>query len=336
MVDEVLKPICFATSFNNFISDHKSVTVRIGLYGNQITDEVKAKLTFDREFHLKAKENFISDSESTSESHKETSAESSTDEDLSLEQDDQANQNVKFKRRFSNLDLATCWLNSCLQLILIAIDHNQEIFDLSSELGNELRRLWNNNDGKILESMTVKYILVAAEDLRIATRLSELRNVINDPVQLNHQTRAVEGLRLDLISGQQCVRDFFICLKENIINWPDVCTPFSFQITHSTQCCSCNHIQRSETIEMSIDVSVPEHNSSLSDYVSENLRTRELVGKFCEDGCRKNVEVEKRSSITNVKETKFIIIILQRGVPTADGYKLIHNEVRATDDLFIR
>ena len=338
LVDAILKQFCFATSFNNFISDHKSVTARIGLYGNQITDEVKAKLTFDREFHLKTKEGFISDSESASNASDTSDSylESSIDQDLSLEQSNQESKNGEFKRRFSNLDLATCWLNSCLQLILIAIDHNQIIFDLSSELGNELKRLWRNNDGKILESITVKEILVSAEDLRIATRLSELRNDIDDQIQLAHQTRAVEMLRLNLISGQQCVRDFFICLKENIMSWPDVCTPFSFSITHSTRCCSCNHIQRSETIEMSVDVSVPENNSSLSDYVSEYLSTSELVGYFCEHGCKKNVEVEKRSIVTNISEVKFIIIILTRGVPTADGYRLIHNEVTATDNLSIR
>ena len=87
---------------------------------------------------------------------------------------------------------------------------------------------------------------------------------------------------------------------------------------------------------MSIDVSVPEHNSSLSDYVSEYLSTSELVDYFCEHGCKKNVEVEKRSDLTNISEVKFILVILTRGVSTADGYKLIHNEVKATDNLSIR
>ena len=38
LIDEILKAICFVTSFNNFISDHKSITARIGLNENQITN----------------------------------------------------------------------------------------------------------------------------------------------------------------------------------------------------------------------------------------------------------------------------------------------------------
>ena len=48
--------------------------------------------------------------------------------------------NRSFRRRFNNPDMATCWLNACLQLILIAMDHGDNI-NLDSELGLELKHL---------------------------------------------------------------------------------------------------------------------------------------------------------------------------------------------------
>ena len=184
---------------------------------------------------------------------------------------------------------------------------------------------------------TIKNIIVTAEDLRIATRLSELHNTIDDQQQLENQVRIVQGLRLNLLSGQQCVRDYFLCLKENILCWPDVCAPFMFRITHSTQCCACNHINLSETSELYVDIPVPPSGSCLSKHVSEYLNISELVGKHCEDGCKKYVQAEKRSRIKLISETEFIIIILTRAVRTLEGSsRFIGNAVIATEELFIR
>ena len=134
LVDAILEPICFVTSFNNFISDHKSVTVRIGLHGSKITDEIKAKINFDKEFHLKAKITGSSETDSTDSTNSandatDTEGNYSLDEDLNAEQSEKINLDGAFERKFRNADMATCWLNACLQLMLIAIDHSQECFD---------------------------------------------------------------------------------------------------------------------------------------------------------------------------------------------------------------
>ena len=49
LMDEALLAVSFVTSFNNFISDHKSITARIGLDENKLTTEIKQKVTFDCE-----------------------------------------------------------------------------------------------------------------------------------------------------------------------------------------------------------------------------------------------------------------------------------------------
>ena len=56
LLDKTLEENSFVTSFNNFISDHKTITARIGLNENRITEEILSKLTFNSESHLKAKE----------------------------------------------------------------------------------------------------------------------------------------------------------------------------------------------------------------------------------------------------------------------------------------
>ena len=339
LVDKILEQVCFATSFNNFVSDHKSVTVRIGLYGNKITDEIKGKVNFDKESHMKTKVIVSSDTNSTNSSMNDTASDTSVVEDQNAEQSDQMNmiQYGTFERKFINADMATCWLNSCLQLMLTAIDHNQECFDLSSEFGQELQRLWINVEKKTLDPTTVKNIIVAAEDIRISTMLSELYNTIDDQLQLENRVRGVQSLRLNLLSGQQCVRDYFVCLKENIFSWPDVCAPFMFRITHSTQCCVCNHTNQVETSELYVDIPVPPSGSCLSQYVSEYLNRGELVEMKCEEVCKKLVQKEKRSRITLISEAEFILIILTRAVQNTEGYsRMIDNAVIATEELFIR
>ena len=52
-IDEQFKNNNFVTSYNNFISDHKTIVLRVGLNDNQLTQEAKERLTFDRESHLK-------------------------------------------------------------------------------------------------------------------------------------------------------------------------------------------------------------------------------------------------------------------------------------------
>ena len=110
-----------------------------------------------------------------------------------------------FSRKFRNIDMPSCWLNACLQLLLVALDHLPSLEFLTSELGAELRKLQMNVDNKSLNSTNVKHILVAAEDMRIATRISEVAAEENDPVELERRRKAILGLRLDLLQGQQCV-----------------------------------------------------------------------------------------------------------------------------------
>ena len=205
----------------------------------------------------------------------------------------------------------------------------------TSELGVELLRLQESTTFP-LNSTGIKHILVDAEDTRIATRISELAMEILDPLELEARTANIEDLRLDLIHGQQCVRDFFLCLDQNVLNWPDVYSSFSFKITHSSQCLSCHHTHQFETDQMYIELSVPQDGLSLNTCVEDYLCTSTLEGFFCESGCNKFNQFERRSTVTKTEDTNYIIVILTRAVHTLDGYQLNNTETVATNDIYIR
>ena len=345
LVDESLKDRSYVTSFHNFISDHKSITIRVGLEKNSFTKEFDIQRTFDKESHLKSKvskDKYESDSSNSNEDEKSFEYESTNNSDLensvdeySCEDNEFLPEDVDFKRRFKNIDRSSCWLNSCLQLLLIAFEHSGSPLDLNSELGNELQRLMFNDNDKSLDPTQIKNVLVSTEDTRVLLKISELESEIDDAFELEHRIAVIQNQRLDLYSGQQCVRDFFVCLSQNILCWPDVCSSFNFTITHSTECCACNNVNTSETNQLNIEIPVPPDNSNLHEFVEEFFNIGELVAFKCES-CKKFAQTERRSKLTNGSESEFIIVILQRVIETLDGFELVKNRTILTENVFIR
>ena len=168
IIDEVLKSHCFSTSYFNFISDHKTITLRIGLEGNTLKNEVLQKLHFDAESHKKAKALYRKDSLSAriSESDMSVSSESSsTESDIDISYPGNSEKST-FKRRFLNVDASTCWLNSCLQTLLVAVDRLEDLSSFKSELGIEILRL-KDSEEIYLDPTTIKNIIVTVEDTRV-------------------------------------------------------------------------------------------------------------------------------------------------------------------------
>ena len=81
LVEKWLEGQTFSTSFYNFISDHKTITLRIGLDNNKLKEEIIQKINFDAEYHLKAKSSKkLSSSDADSISHMSISTDSDSDE----------------------------------------------------------------------------------------------------------------------------------------------------------------------------------------------------------------------------------------------------------------
>ena len=177
---------------------------------------------------------------------------------------------------------------------------------------------------------------MANEDLRIATRLSDLSYRIFDQNQLNIQSQQITSLHLDLGKGQQCVRDFFICLSENLICWPDVYSTLSFDLSHSTECSTCKHKNESKITQLYLELPVPPTNSDLKDYVEDFLNEGSRFGGHCQEGCNNFTQKMKQTSITRVEDAKFLTIILTRGIETLDGYELVRNKIKSTTNVHIR
>ena len=68
----------------------------------------------------------------------------------------------------------------------------------------------------------MKQLLVEADEMRNVLRKSEVMGKTQNLAELSKKLRNIDELWLNLITGQQCVRDIFVCLSENIGNWPDV------------------------------------------------------------------------------------------------------------------
>ena len=316
LVDKELMKFTFVTSFFNFISDHKSIVFRFGGEGNKFTDKFSSMINFNSESHLKGKKQEIP---------------------LQIPKNRGSSITVistnQFQRRIQNPDMASCWLNSCLQLLLTALDHSITEVNFNSELGKELLDIQKQ---KNINPTNVKQILVYAENLRITLRRSEIMNNTKNKNELDRRLENLNSLHLNLNTGQQCVRDFFVCLHENLENWPDVYETFQFSTVNSTTCLKCKHKNSSEQYQIYLEMDVPPDSSKLSDFVKEMMTKGTIVDYHCQDGCNAHYRAEKKTQLKSVSHAQFLIILLRRTVMTERGPKIVKNKVLATDDLKIR
>ena len=232
--------------------------------------------------------------------------------------------------------MSSCWLNACLQLILAALDRCSQNINLDSELGKEILNIVNHPPNRLIDPTPVKNILICAEDTRIALRKSELINTITDSKKLANQLANVDQLYLNLRSGQQCVRDFFICIQENMDNWLDVYQLFNFSTINSTTCKSCNHENKFEQSQIYLEMDVPPDGSSPSNAVEESLNDSCIVEYHCEDGCQIKFQAEKRTFLKSVEETDYLIVLLRRTMYGNNANMIVANMINSTERIKLR
>ena len=322
LIDKQIERFCYVTSYFNFISDHNSIVVRIGDKTNLMTKEAEERVNFNADLHLKAGSCSKNTEDKTRNGRK------------GIQINKQRN-SAQFKRNILNPDAATCWLNACLQLVLTALDSMKNPLQLNSELGKELNQMQSIRNESI-DPTFAKNLLVLAEDTRIAVRKSEIMNQGLQKEEIERQLRNVDNLHLNLRTGQQCIRDFFLCLQENLENWLDVYQVFSLNVMYSTKCKGCRKINQFEQNQLYIEIDVPPNKSKLSEFVEEYLNGFCEVEYDCNDGCKQKNGAENRATLMNCKDTEFIIVILRIVVQGDDGLEILQNTVSAEYDIQIR
>ena len=81
---------------------------------------------------------------------------------------------------------------------------------------------------------------------------------------------------------------------------------------------------------------VPPENSNLNSYVEAMFNNHIRVAYHCEKGCDDFAVGEKRSTLSSIDESSYLIVILSRALQTEFGYQLVTNKVNSTNDILIR
>merc|ERR1711867_146066 len=204
------------------------------------------------------------------------------------------------QRRIINPDAETCWLNSCLQLILTALDFYEEMPQSGSIMWQNLIQLQGIDTTLPLDPSGVKRVMLLTE------KSHTLFNLGNLPVLYN------EDLRI----GQQDCREFFYCINENRESWPDVFNLFKVSTLSETECCNCGNISRQEVSANErtlISLPCPTSTVNMKDYLECQLNGFQLVENWRdENGCGEIVNGRSKTQISNISETDYVVFMLER------------------------
>ena len=196
------------------------------------------------------------------------------------------NEQTLYDRRFLNKDAETCWVNSALQCFINGLDYLNEVtFD--SSLGLELIKYQKQ---KLIDAFPFKLLL---------------QQLINENPNTTH--------RMNIVSGQQCARDFLIILSENPEFVADVFHCFKHTVMQITSCTKCGienvHVQT----HLYDEILCPEDNTLLSDELKKKYNESETIENFnCEDGCNIRTSFKKNTKIVAGQSSEFLIIVLSR------------------------
>jgi hypothetical protein len=239
------------------------------------------------------------------------------------------------QRRIINPDAETCWLNSCLQLVLTTLDHKDDVSPTGSVLWNDLLWMQGKNPSVVLDPTDVKHVVLKTERQRIVRENVAPNHMLFDlgnlPICYDH-TRQIRRDRI----GQQDCKDFFYCLDENRQAWPDVFDLFKINTLSETECYSCNNVSTQEVSgneRTFITLTCPSTNVSMKHYIEDKMNGNELVQDWRdEDGCGKLSVGKMRTRITNIKETDYILFVLERLIRVDGDLHIVRTKVHVDEE----
>ena len=244
-------------------------------------------------------------------------------------------------RTFRNTDMESCWLNSCMQLTLAALDHTDVVPPNGSDLWELLISYKSEDSEQILNPLNVRNLLIEKERERIAAN-----NILPENRLFHFAGTHTKSLRqLKLLSessriGQQDSKDFFFCIQENKSHWMDVFEFFGFSTVESTRCTYCNMVQ-GDFIPISrsfLQINPPSDNMKLSDFIAAHLNmTTNVTDWRHQDGCGRKGNGIHTFRIQNIDKVQFITVIVNRLSFDLQGVLTINNKkIEVEPDVTIR
>ena len=240
-----------------------------------------------------------------------------------------------FSRRFDNKDAKTCWLNSCLQGMLSAIDYSELPKGFTSSLGKELLKMHSNENIEVKDPGSLLDIVCKADNDRVDLAIEDLQVNIQDPSLLRKRITSLENDRLALFGQQQCVRDFYISLTLNKSNWEDVFNFLHFKREELTRCGNPNCLVIiSQNPEKCIyeEIEVPIYPSTLAKSIEAHFSQPKQIMWRCGNGCLKQTYSDHYTKIVNLKDTEYLTILLARAVWDSNGKPVLKDtDVNSAD-----
>ena len=244
-------------------------------------------------------------------------------------------------RTFKNPDDVSCWMNSCLQLVLAALDHSGVLSNEGSELWKMLLTLKDCDESQSLSSLPVRDLLMKKELERITeTDVPPAQRLFHYAGTRQRNKKYLKALSAEKGFGQQDCKDFFFCLEENQENWRDVHQLFSFSYRKLTTCLSCEEVSRQDasTPTTHIMLECPETDMSIRDLIRRNFNEPELVTDWRhEDGCGQVTNGHHQLKIEKLTEVQFLIIIVERLTKNNHGALVINkSNIEMASDISIK
>ena len=233
-------------------------------------------------------------------------------------------------RSFRNSDMESCWLNSCMQLTLAALDHSDDLSSDGSVLWNTLLSFKLQDVDQIINPLAVRDIMIEKELERIISEKTRPENrLFHFAGSTTNSQRALKQLSDASRLGQQDCKDFFIGIQQNKQHWMDVYEVFQFSAKRKTRCGVCGIDQQAETSEKHsfLMLEPPLQDITLGSYLDQHLnQSHEVQGWRHQDGCGNITTGSHSLRIADIRSVQFLTIIVNRLELNAYGLLTINDQ----------
>ena len=309
----------FSTCYNNYTSDHKVIAIRLPLGSNKISEEFKQEFYYHQGKQSNQVEHeLVSVTNCGSQEERQPSVSSSAPTKRKHNAPNITSKRTRVEFRcIRNQDNESCWLNSCLQMMLTVLDYSSAINQNdSSTLFTLLKQYQTQEFHTALDPKALRDLLFETEMERIVGEQIVPNNRLfhyfgTSTTNFRHLKEITERSRI----GQQDCKDFFICIQQNSFYWPDVYELMKFHVLEYSQCCGCGFQSRSNvpTLHSYLIFDPPTEDCSLMDVLNVNINNPNIRENWRdENGCGEKNNCLKFTRLEPGSDIEFLTLIVSR------------------------